>query len=121
MKSHTIRLKEPLIIPKELDENILFMVDSSLVQLWSQMVRLCEKEKLTLQTATEQMATLDPLNLEMPDWYFYKMRCLLRAYFLGEEMAKVNVEVTGSSGVIRYTAYETREVGQGLLALVQLV
>lgn len=34
MESHTIRLKEPLIIPTELDENFLFMVDSLLVQLW---------------------------------------------------------------------------------------
>lgn len=120
MESHTIRLKEPLIIPKELDENFLFMVDSSMLQLWPQLVRLCEKEKLSLRTATERMVTLDPLHLGMPEWYFYKMRCLLRAYFLGEEMAKVNVEVTGSSGIIRYTAYETREVGQNLLACVQL-
>lgn len=120
MESHTIRLKVPLIIPKALDENFLFMVDSSLVQLWPQMVYLCEKEKLSLQEVAELMAINDPLHLGMPDWYFYKMRCLLRAYFLGAEMAKVNVEVTGSSGVIRYTAYETREVGQNLLACVQL-
>lgn len=120
MEAHAIHLKEPLIIPKELDDNFLFMVDSSLVQLWPQMVRLCEKEKMTLQEVTERMVTLDPLRLGMPEWYLYKMRCLLRAYFLGEEMAKVNVEVTGSSGVMRYTAYETREVGQNLLARVQL-
>lgn len=120
MESHTIRLKEPLIIPKALDENFLFMVDSSLAQFWPQIVRLCEKEKLTLQEVTGQMAILDPLHLGMPDWYFYKMRCLLRAYFLGDEMAKVNVEVAGLSSVMRYTAYETREVGQCLLARVQL-
>lgn len=120
MEAHTIRLKEPLMIPKELDDNFLFMVDSSLVQLWPQMVCLCEKEKLSLQEVVAKMATLDPLHLGMPEWYFYKMRCLLRAYFLGEEMAKVNVEVTGPAGVMRYTAYETQEMGQCLLAHVQL-
>lgn len=120
MESRTICLKEPLIIPKELDENFLFMVDSSMLQLWPQMVYLCEKEKLSLQEVAEHMAINDPLHLGMPDWYFYKMRCLLRAYFLGEEMAKVNVEVTGPAGVMRYTAYETQEMGQCLLAHVQL-
>lgn len=33
MEAYVIHLKEPLIIPKELDDNYLFMVDSSLVQL----------------------------------------------------------------------------------------
>lgn len=121
MKSHTIRLKEPLIIPKALDENFLFMVDSSLVQLWPQMVCLCEKEKLSLHEVTERMATLDPLHLGMPDWYFYKMRCLLRAYFLGDEVMTLPVEISHLDGTAsRYIYGESRKLGTSLLQLVQL-
>lgn len=121
MEALTIRLKEPLKMPKELDENFLFMIDSSLVQLWPQMVSLCEKEKLSLQVATEQMAILDPLNLEMPDWYFYKMRCLLRAFLLGDEVMTLPVEISHQDGSIsRYIYGESRELGTTLLQMVQL-
>lgn len=121
MKSHTIRLKEPLIIPKKQDENFLFMVDSSLVQLWPQMVCLCEKEKLSLRTATGRMVTLDPLHLGMRDWYFYKMRCLLRAYFLGDEVMTLPVEVVLQDGNrSRFTFEESRRLGTMLLHVVQL-
>lgn len=121
MKSHTICLKEPLIIPKELDENFLFMVDSSLVQLWPQMVCLCEKEELSLHEVTERMATLDPLHLGMRDWYFYKMRCLLRAYFLGDEVMTLPVEVVLQDGNrSRFTFEESRRLGTMLLHVVHL-
>lgn len=121
MESYDIRLKEPLIIPKELDENFLFMVDSSLVQLWPLIVRLCEKEKLTLQTATEQMATLDPLKLGMPEWYLYKMRSLLRAHFVGDDIQPRNVIIQAAEGEGReasFTEYERLSLGQYLLAHV---
>lgn len=121
MESHTICLKEPLIIPKELDENFFFMVDSSLVQLWPQMVYLCEKEKLSLQEVAEHMAINDPLHLGMPDWYFYKMRCLLRAYFLGDEVMTLPVEVVRQEGnCSRFTFEESRQLGTMLLHVVQL-
>lgn len=121
MEAYTVHLKEPLIIPKELDENFLFMVDSSLVQLWPQIVRLCEKEKLTLQEVTEQMSILDPLHLGMRDWYFYKMRCLLRAFFLGDEVMTLPVEISHQDGSIsRYIYGESRELGTTLLQLVLL-
>lgn len=121
MESYTIRLKEPLIIPKALDENFLFMVDSSLVQLWSQMVRLCEKEKLTLQAATEQMATLDPLKIGMPEWYLYKMRCLLRAHFVGDDIQPRNVIIHAAEGwEVSFSVYERRSLGQYLLDHVWL-
>lgn len=121
MEAHTIRLKEPLIIPRELDSTFLFMVDSALLQLWPQMVRLCEKEKLTLQFATERRATLDPLKLGMPEWYFYKMRCLLRAYFLGDEVMTLPVEISHRDGsTSRYIYGESRKLGTSLLQLVRL-
>ncbi|MCQ2363947.1 MAG: hypothetical protein MJ051_00130 [Akkermansia sp.] len=121
MEAYTIHLKEPLIIPKNLDENFLFMVDSSLVQLWPQIVRLCEIEKLSLQSATERMVTLDPLHLGMPEWYFYKMRCLLRAYFLGDEVMTLPVEVVRQEGnCSRFTFEESRQLGTMLLHVVQL-
>lgn len=121
MEAYTIHLKEPLIIPKELDENFLFMVDSSLVQLWPQMVYLCEKEKLSLQEVAEHMAINDPLHLGMPDWYFYKIRCLLRAYFLGDEVMTLPVEISHQDGSIsRYIYGESRELGTILLQLVLL-
>lgn len=121
MESHTIRLKEPLIIPKEQDDNFLFMVDSSLMHLWPQMVQLCEKENLSLQEATEQMAILDPLHLGMPDWYFYKMRCLLRAFFLGDEVMTLPVEISHLDGTAsRYIYWESRKLGTTLLQLVRL-
>lgn len=121
MESYDIRLKEPLIIPKELDENFLFLVDSSMLQLWPQMVRLCENERLSLQAVTERMATLDPLKLGMPDWYFYKMRCLLRAYFLGDEVMTLPVEISHQDGsVSRYIYGESRKLGTSLLQLVRL-
>lgn len=121
MDAHTIRLNEALIIPKEMDETFLFMVDSSLVQLWPQMVGLCEKEKLSLPAVTERMATLDPLHLGMPDWYFYKMRCLLRAYFLGDEVMTLPVEISHQDGSIsRYIYGESRELGITLLQIIQL-
>lgn len=121
MEANIIHLKEPLIIPKKLDDNFLFMVDSSLVQLWPQMVQLCEKENLSLQDATEQMAILDPLHLGMPEWYSYKMRSLLRAHFVHDEVQHRNViihEVTGMN--VSFTAYDRRSLGQYLLAYVSL-
>lgn len=121
MEAYTIRLNEPLIIPKKLDEDFLFMVDSSLVQLWPQMVQLCEKENLSLQEATEQMAILDPLHLGMPEWYSYKMRSLLRAHFVHDEVQPRNViirEITGMD--VSFTAYERRSLGLYLLSHVSL-
>lgn len=119
MEAYTIHLKEPLIIPKNLDENFLFMVDSSLVQLWPQIVRLCEKEKLVLQAATEQMATLDPLKLGMPEWYLYKMRSLLRAHFVGDDIQPRNVIIHAAEGrEVRFTVYERRSLGHYLCAHV---
>lgn len=121
MESYDIRLKEPLIIPKELDGNFLFMVDSSLVQLWPQMVRLCEKEKRSLQEVAEHMATNDPLHIGMPEWYFYKLRCLLRAYFLGDEVMTLPVEISHWDGsTSRYIYGESRKLGTTLLQLVRL-
>lgn len=121
MEAYTIHLKEPLIIPKALDENFLFMVDSSLVQLWPQMVCLCEKEKLSLHEVTERMATLDPLHLGMPDWYFYKMRCLLRAHFVGDDIQPRNVIIHAAKGrEVSFTVYERLSLGQFLLAHVLL-
>lgn len=121
MDVNIIHLKEPLIIPKKLDDNFLFMVDSSLVQLWPQMVQLCEKENLSLQDSTEQMAILDPLHLGMPDWYFYKIRCLLRAYFLGDEVMTIPVEIiTQEENIIRFTFVESKKLGTTLLQMVQL-
>lgn len=123
MEAYTIHLKEPLIIPKNLDENFLFMVDSSLVQLWPQMVCLCEKEKLTLQEVTEQMSILDPLHLGMPDWYFYKMRCLLRAHFVGDDIQPRNVIIHAAEGEgrdVSFTVYERRSLGQYLIVHVLL-
>lgn len=120
MEANIIHLKEPLIIPKKLDDNFLFMVDSSLVQLWPQMVQLCEKENLSLQDSTEQMAILDPLHLGMPDWYFYKIRCLLRAYFLGDEVMTIPVEIITQERSIRFTFVESKKLGTTLLQMVQL-
>lgn len=121
MEAHTIRLNEPLMLPKEMDETLLFMVDSSLVQLWPQMIDLCEKENRSLQEVTERMAILDPLKLGMPDWYFYKMRCLLRAYFLGDEVMTFPVEISHLDGSISLYIYgEARKLGTTLLHLVQL-
>lgn len=121
MESHTICLKEPLIIPKELDDNFLFMVDSSLVQLWPQMVRMCEKEKMSLQEVTERMATLDPLRLGMSEWYLYKMRSLLRAHFVGDDIQPRNVIIHAAKGrEVSFTVYERRSLGQYLLAHVLL-
>ena len=121
MESYTTRLNEPLIIPKKLDADFLFMVDSSLVQLWPQMVQLCEKENLSLQEATEQMAILDPLHLGMPDWYFYKMHCLLCAYFLGDEVMTLPVEVVFQEGnSSKFSFEESRQLGLMLLHVVQL-
>lgn len=122
MESRTIRLNEPLIIPKKLDEDFLFMVDSSLVHLWPQMVQLCEKENLSLQEATEQMAILDPLHLGMPEWYSYKMRSLLRAHFLGDDVMTFPVEISHLDGRCnRYVYGESRKLGTNLLQLVQLI
>lgn len=121
MEPHTIHLKEPLIIPKKLDDNFLFMVDSSLVQFWPLMVQLCEKENLSLQAATEQMSILDPLKLGMPEWYFYKMRCLLRATFLGDEVMTIPVEIISREGnSSRFTFVESKKLGTTLLQIVQL-
>lgn len=121
MEAHAIHLKEPLIIPKELDDNFLFMVDSSLVQLWPQMVRLCEKEKMTLQEVTERMVTLDPLRLGMPEWYLYKMRSLLRAHFVGDDVQPRNVIIHAAKGrEVSFTVYERLSLGQFLLAHVLL-
>lgn len=121
MEAYTIRLNEPLIIPKKLDEDFLFMVDSSLVQLWPQMVQLCEKENLSLQEATEKMAILDPLHLDMPEWYSYKMRSLLRAHFVKDDIQPRNVIIHEASGMgVSFTAYERRSLGQYLLAQVSL-
>lgn len=121
MEAHTIHLKEPLIIPKNLDENFLFMVDSSLVQLWPQIVRQCEKEKLALQAATEQMATRDPLKLGMTEWYLYKMRSLLRAHFVGDDVQPRNVIIHTAEGMeVSFTVNERRSLGLYLLAHVSL-
>lgn len=121
MESHTIRLNEPLIIPKKLDEDFLFIVDSSLVQLWPQMVQLCEKENLSLQEATEKMAILDPLHLGMPEWYSYKMRSLLRAHFVNDDIQPRNVIIHDAAGMeVSFTAYERRSLGVYLLTHVLL-
>lgn len=98
MESHTICLREPLIIPKELDENLLFMVDSSMLQLWPQLVRLCEMEKLSLYEVTERVAILDPLKFGVPKWYSYKMRALLRAHFVHDEVQPCNVIIHAAEG-----------------------
>lgn len=121
MEANIIHLKEPLIIPKKLDDNFLFMVDSSLVQLWPQMVQLCEKENLSLQDSTEQMAIRDPLCLGVSEWYFYKMRSLLRAHFVNDEIQHRNVIIHDAAGMdVSFTAYERRALGQYLLAHVSL-
>lgn len=121
MESHTIRLKEPLIIPKELDENFLFMVDSSMLQLWPQLVRLCEMEKLSLFEVTERVATLDPLKIGMPEWYLYKMRSLLRAHFVGDDIQPRNVIIHAAEGwEVSFSVYDRRSLGQYLLAHVLL-
>lgn len=121
MDVNIIHLKEPLIIPKKLDDNFLFMVDSSLVQPWPQMVQLCEKENLSLKEATEQMAIRDPLCLGMSEWYFYKMRSLLRAHFVNDDIQPRNVIIHDAAGMeVSFTAYERRALGQYLLAHVSL-
>lgn len=121
MEAYTIRLNEPLIIPKKLDEDFQFKVDSSLVQLWPQMVQLCEKENLSLQEATEKMAILDPLHLDMPEWYSYKMRSLLRAHFVKDDIQPRNVIIHDASGMgVSFAACERRALGQHLLAHVSL-
>lgn len=97
------------------------MVDSSLVQFWPQMVCLCEKEKLALQAATEQMATHDPLKLGMSEWYLYKMRSLLRAHFVGDDFQLRNVIIhAAESRNVSFTVYERLALGEYLLALVSL-
>lgn len=116
-----IHLKEPLFILKELDIDFLGMVDTGMVQLWPLIVHLCEKENLSLQEATEQMVKLDPLRLGMPEWYLYKMRSLLRAHFVGDDIQPRNVIIHATEGrKVSFTVYERRSLGQYLLAHVLL-
>lgn len=116
-----IRLTYPLLIPRGLDENLLMRVDTYMVLLWSQMVALCDKESISLAVATERMAETDPFHLGMPEWYSYKMRCLLRAYFLGDEVMTIPVEIiTQEDNISRFTFVESKKLGTTLLQMVQL-
>lgn len=115
-----IRLTYPLLIPRGLDENLLMRVDTYMVLLWSQMVALCDKESISLAAATERMAETDPFHFGMPEWYFYKIRCLLRAYFLGVEVMTIPVEIITQERSIRFTFVESKKLGTTLLQMVQL-
>lgn len=67
------------------------------------------------------MATLDPLKLGMPEWYLYKMRSLLRAHFVGDDIQPRNVIIQAAEGEGReasFTEYERLSLGQYLLAHV---
>lgn len=85
------------------------------------MVRRCAKGKLSLHAVTEQMSILDPLRLGMPEWYLYKMRCLLRAHFVGDDVQPCNVIIHTAKGWEgSFTVYERRSLGLYLLAHVSL-
>ena len=91
-------LYEPLLIPKELDINFLGMVDTCMVQFWSQIVHLCESEGLTLESATKRIAELAPVPIGMQEWYLYKMRSLLGALFVGDDIQPRIVIIHAAEG-----------------------
>lgn len=74
------------MIPKELADDFLRMVDTGMVQIWPQIVHLCESDGLTLKKAINRIAALDSLRIGEQEWYLYKMRSLLRAHFTGDEI-----------------------------------
>lgn len=67
------------------------------------------------------MAKLDPLRLGMPEWYLNKMRSLLRAHFVGDDIQPRNVIIHAAEGRdVPFTVYERRFLGRYLLANVLL-
>lgn len=97
------------------------MAYTGLVQIWPQIVHLYESDRLTLEEATRRVATLDPLHVGMQEWYLYKMRSLLRAFFLKAEVMTLPVEILHSDGrCSQYVYGDSRAFGVTLLLSVQL-